>query len=98
MHTAEFIAAQPGVQKVPSPKLALFIRKRLMDGPECAEIIGLIDEERRPSTIADDMGDPTFRTSETCDLDGSIPAVAALEEKIIAFTGLDPIYGEPIQG
>jgi len=98
MQTAEIIAAAPGVQRVPSPKLSLFIRKRFLDEAECAEIIRLIDEKRRPSTIADDMGDPAFRTSETCDLDSIDAAVAALDEKIIALTGLDPAYGEPIQG
>jgi prolyl 4-hydroxylase len=98
MQTAATIAAHAGVQRVPSPKLNLFIRKRFLDEAECAEIIGLIDEKRRPSTIADDLGDPTFRTSETCDLDGTHPAVAALDAKIIALTGLDPAHGEPIQG
>ena len=98
MQTAETLAAAPGVQRVPSPKLSLFIRKRFLDEAECAEIIRLIDEQRRPSTIADDMGDPTFRTSETCDLDGGHPAVAALNDRIIELTGLDPAHGEPIQG
>ena len=98
MQTAETLAAAPGVQRVPSPKLSLVIRKRFLGEPECAEIIRLIDEQRRPSTIADDMGDPTFRTSETCDLDGGHPAVAALNDRIIELTGLDPAHGEPIQG
>ena len=98
MQTAAIIAAHPGVQRVPSPKLNLFIRKRFLNEAECAEIVRLIDEKRRPSTIADDMGDPTFRTSETCDLDGTHPAVAALDARIIALTGLDPAYGEPMQG
>ena len=98
MQTAEIIAAALGVQRVPSPKLSLFIRKRFLGEPVCAEIIRLIDEQRRPSTIADDMGDPTFRTSETCDLDGGHPAVAALNDRIIELTGLDPAHGEPIQG
>jgi prolyl 4-hydroxylase len=98
MQIAENIAAQPGVQRVPSPKLNLFIRKRFLGPEECAEIIRLIDEKRRPSTIADDVGDPTFRTSETCDLDGTHPAVAAVDAKIIALTGLHTAHGEPMQG
>jgi len=98
METAQTIAAHPGVQRVPSPKLNLFIRKRFLDEAECAQLIGLIDEKRRPSTIADDIGDPTFRTSETCDLDGAHPTVAAIDAKIVALTGLDPAHGEPMQG
>jgi prolyl 4-hydroxylase len=98
MQTANLIAGSAGVQRVPSPKLNLFIRKNFLDERECAEIIRMIDVQRRPSTIADDNGDPTFRTSETCDLDGTVPAVAAVNAKIVALTGLDPAYGEPMQG
>jgi prolyl 4-hydroxylase len=58
----------------------------------------MIDGQRRPSTIADDMGDPSFRTSETCDLSAVDPAVAAIDARIAALTGLDPTHGEPMQG
>lgn len=98
MQTADRLTRAEGIQKVPSPKLDLFIRKGFIGPDECADLIALIDAERRPSTIADDGGDALFRTSETCDLDSRHPAVAALEEKIAAFTGLDPRLGEPVQG
>ena len=96
--TADTLSRQPGMQRVPTPRLHLFIKRHFLDAGECAAIVDLIEAQRRPSTIADDMGDPLFRTSETCDLDGSHPAVAAVEAKIIALTGLDPAHGEPMQG
>jgi prolyl 4-hydroxylase len=96
--TAERISSQPGVQRVPSPRLHLFIKRQFLTPDECAAVMALVETNRRPSTIADDMGDPLFRTSETCDLDGNDPAVRAVEEKIIALTGLDPAHGEPMQG
>jgi prolyl 4-hydroxylase len=92
------LSAQPHVQKVPSPKLTLFLRRDFLDAETCAAIIARIDARRRPSTISDANGDPGFRTSETCDLDSADPAVAAVEAAIASFTGLDPIYGEPVQG
>lgn len=98
METADRLAATPGVQKVPSPRLGLFIRRAFLDAGTCRRLIALIDERRRPSTIADDLGDPLFRTSETCDLDHGDPAVAALDARFAELTGLDPAYGEPIQG
>jgi prolyl 4-hydroxylase len=98
MTTAEILFRAEGVQKVPSPKLHLFIKRSFLSPAECARIIGLIDLERRPSTIADDFGDHLFRTSETCDLDPADPDVAAVEARISAFTGLDARHGEPIQG
>jgi prolyl 4-hydroxylase len=96
--TAETISRQPGVQRVPSPRLHLFIKRSFLTREECAAVIALIETNRRPSTIADDMGDPLFRTSETCDLDSNHPAVRVVEERIIALTGLDPVHGEPMQG
>jgi prolyl 4-hydroxylase len=98
MSTAEHICLTPGVQKVPSPKLDLFIKRGFLEPDLCERIVALIDEKRRPSTIADDMGDKYFRTSETCDLDGAHPDVAEVDARIIALTGLDPAHGEPMQG
>ena len=92
------LTAQPGVQRVPSPKLTLFLRRAFLDPATCTAIIARIDAQRRPSTISDHNGDAAFRTSETCDLDPNDPAVAEVEAKIMAFTGLDPIFGEPMQG
>lgn len=98
METARHLAGIEGVQKVPSARLDLFISRAFLAPADCAALIALIETERRPSTIADDIGDALFRTSETCDLDAGHPAVAALEARLAAFTGLDPAHGEPIQG
>ncbi|HEX8402847.1 MAG TPA: 2OG-Fe(II) oxygenase [Allosphingosinicella sp.] len=98
MQTADLLAAQPGVQRVPNPKLDLFIRRHFLTSEECAPIIATIERQRRPSTIADDLGDPLFRTSETCDLSADQPEIAALDARVAALTGLDPIHGEPMQG
>jgi prolyl 4-hydroxylase len=92
------LAAQPGVQRVPSPKLTLFIKRGFLDEAHCAALIERIDAVRRPSTIADPNGDAAYRTSETGDLDGADPIVADVEARIAALTGLSPEFGEPIQG
>jgi prolyl 4-hydroxylase len=92
------IMAQPGVQRVPSPKLTLFIRRNFLDAELCRDLIARIDANRRPSAIADPNGDYAFRTSETCDLDSSDPVVIEVDRRITLFTGLDPRHGEPMQG
>jgi prolyl 4-hydroxylase len=94
----EHILSHPGVQKVPSPKLTLFIKRDFLPPDLCTALIALIDAKRRPSTVSDYNGDAGFRTSETCDLDAAEPAVVTVETAIAAFTGLEPAYGEPIQG
>jgi prolyl 4-hydroxylase len=87
-----------GVQRVPSPKLDLFIRRRFLSAEICAELVAMIDARRRPSTVSDYNGDAAFRTSETCDLDNTDPLVERLDAMIHDFIGLDPAHGEPVQG
>ncbi len=94
----DWIASQPHVQRVPSRDLMLFIKRGFLTGEECDGLIERIEARRRPSTIADANGDTAFRTSETCDLDKSDPLIAAIDEKLAAFAGIDPAFGEPIQG
>jgi prolyl 4-hydroxylase len=92
------LRAQAGVQRVPSPKLTLFLRKGFLEPELCAAIVALVEAQRRPSTLSDPNGDAAFRTSETCDLDPANPAVIEVEARIRAFSGLNPAHGEPMQG
>ncbi|WP_404333396.1 prolyl hydroxylase family protein [Sphingomonas sp. MMS12-HWE2-04] len=94
----EHILRQSGVQRVPSPKVAMFIVKNFIDAEACRQLMAQIDSKRRPSTIADANGDYAFRTSETCDLDSAEPLVVELKRSIVALTGIDPTHGEPMQG
>lgn len=94
----ERLSGQAGVQRVPSPKLTLFIRRAFLEPELCAAAIERIDAVRRPSTIADANGDAAYRTSETGDLDAGDPVVAEVERRIAMLTGLSPEHGEPIQG
>jgi prolyl 4-hydroxylase len=95
---AATIAAHPGVQRVPTSKAVLFQRKRFVTLDLAAELMTLIDAGRRPSTIADDNGDPVFRTSETCDLSADLPAVQTIEALLAELSGINPVFGEPLQG
>jgi prolyl 4-hydroxylase len=96
--STEHLLARPGVRRVPSAKVELFTVPGFLPSELCDALIMLIDANRRPSTIADPNGDHYFRTSETCDLDAGEPAVQALEARLLALTGIDPAYGEPVQG
>ena len=64
----DHILRQPGIQRVPNPKVAMFIGKKFLEPELCQLLMLQIDSKRRPSTIADANGDYAFRTSETCDL------------------------------
>ena len=98
--SAPTLLATHGVQQLPSNKLELFQMRGFLDDAICAELIAMIETERRPSTLADANGDDYFRTSETCDLAPEVPMVQAegLETKLFALSGIDPAHGEPVQG
>jgi prolyl 4-hydroxylase len=95
---AQRLAAAAGVQRVPTRELELFIVRGFLDPDACTALMERIDERRRPSEIADDLGHADFRTSETCDLDWHDPLVGAVDRKIAELLGLPLGAGEPLQG
>lgn len=96
--SAEILRASPGIRQVPNPRIEMFTQPGFLTPDQCQELIRLIDENRRPSTIADANGDHYFRTSETCDLDPALPAVLDLEKQLFALNHIDSAHGEPVQG
>lgn len=98
MGPAAKLALTPGVQRVPTPKLELFIVRNFLDPQTCSELIERIDTKRRPSDIADDVGIAHFRTSETCDLDWRDPIVGGVDRRIADLLGLPLEASEPLQG
>jgi len=98
MNPGERLRSTAGVQRVPTPKLELFVVRDFLSEATCAALIARIDARRRPSEIADDQGIAAFRTSETCDLDPSDSAVAEVDEVIAALLGLSADLSEPMQG
>jgi prolyl 4-hydroxylase len=92
------LRATPGVQRVPDPRLELFVVRDFLDPARCAELIERIDRRRRPSDITDDVGIAAFRTSETCDLDWRDPIVAEVDAAIGDLLGLPLDASEAPQG
>ena len=95
---AKRLSGAAGVQRVPNPRLDLFVVRSFLDDATCAALIERIDAARRPSTIADDTGVANFRTSETCDLASGDPIVLEVDLKISGLLGIPPELGEPLQG
>ncbi|HQS71354.1 MAG: oxygenase [Novosphingobium sp. 28-62-57] len=96
--SAERLLAVPGMMRVPSPRIEMFILRDFLSDAECTALIARIERQRRPSTLADANGDTAFRTSETCDLPMDEADVAALDARFSALSGIDRPFGEPIQG
>jgi len=96
--SAQRLMVQPGVQRVPDPRIELFVLRDFLSAAECEALISLIEAQHRPSTIADANGDEAFRTSSTCDLSGDVPAVATLAARLVSLSGISPAHAEPLQG
>ena len=96
--TAAKLRSEAGIQRVPNPRLDLFILRDFLGADDCSAMCALIDSNRRPSTLADDQGIAQFRTSETCDLDPRHPLVARIQSRLSALTGIPQSHAEPLQG
>lgn len=97
--SARTLLSHARVQQHPDPRLELFIVRDFLPRDACAALIELIDRERSPSVVTDPNGDAAFRTSETCDLaSASSQLIPVLDAVLSAFSGIDPAYGEPLQG
>lgn len=92
------ILTRAGMQRVPSQRLDLFSKRNFLTPEHCDTLIGLIEAERRPSTIANHNGDDDFRTSETCDLPHDHPAVTELDRMLNEISQIDARHGERMQG
>jgi prolyl 4-hydroxylase len=96
--SSDLLLRHPGVRRVPTPGIALLDCAGFLPPDLCERLITLIDQGRRPSTLADPNGDASFRTSETCDLSAAEPAVQDLEARLLLLNGIAPEHGEPVQG
>ena len=94
----ERVLRAPNAFKIPAQGLDLFVVRDLLTPAECASVIELIDKDRIPSGLLAPSPDPEFRTSESCNLRIDDRANQMVEAKINRLTGIDPTFGETIQG
>ncbi len=97
-HVRERIAHYAGAVRIPANDVELYVVRNFLTLEECAALIELIDANRVPSPVVSDDPVPSYRTSETCYLYPGPDAVTAVESKLDDLTGLEPIFGEALQG
>ena len=90
--------AAPGVKRAQIAAAQFYYRPDFLDAAQCAQLVALIDRDRRPSTLLSDNPEANFRTSDSCDMDRWSPQVRPIDESIAALLGLDPVHGETMQG
>ena len=92
------ILCYPGAVRMPANSMELYIVRDFLTLDECAAVIALIEANRVPSPVVGDAPVSPHRTSETCYLYPGPAPVTAVESKLDLLTGLEPRYGEALQG
>lgn len=92
------LAADPEVYTVPTDKAEIFAVGDFVSPAECTRLIGMIDSVARPSTLHETAYIEKFRTSYSGNFDPWDPFVMSLSRRIDDLLGIEPSWGETIQG
>ncbi|TFI57016.1 2OG-Fe(II) oxygenase [Sphingomonas parva] len=92
------LAATPGVARIPKDRLEAYVVPHFLSEEECEGLMRLIDAGKVPSGLLAPTADPEFRTSESCNLSPADPLVGGLEARLNKLMGIEPQFGETVQG
>lgn len=94
----ERLAANTDVYKVPTEKAEIWAVGEFFDALECGRLMAIIDAVAQPSKAFDTDYATGYRTSYSGDVDPHDPFIKKLQRRIDDLLGVDPSYGETIQG
>lgn len=92
------LKGQEGLFQIPATGIEIFVARGFLSDEESIGLIERIEADLKPSRLLADEPDPEFRTSQSCDLNARDPLVHAVEMRIAALLGIDPAFGETLQG
>lgn len=89
----------PIAARVDASSVELYTIEDFLNTDECGKLVELIRHRCVPSALSSYEPDETFRTSRTCALSHyEDPFVAMINERICKAIGINPSYGEGLQG
>jgi prolyl 4-hydroxylase len=94
----ERLAALPEVYRIPTDHAEMFAVGEFFAPDECDRLIAVIDAVAQPSRAFDATYDSGYRTSYSGDVDPHDPFIRKLQRRLDDLLGIDPSYGETIQG
>jgi prolyl 4-hydroxylase len=94
----ERLAANPAVYRLPCEKAELWAVGDFLSPEECGRLMVMIDAVAKPSRAFDAEYASGYRTSYSGDPDPHDPFVKRIQRRIDDLLGIDPSYGETIQG
>jgi prolyl 4-hydroxylase len=92
------LGAMKEVYKVPTEKAELFALGNFFNAEECGRLMAMIDAVAQPSKAYDVEYSTGYRTSYSGDLDPYDPFIRTMQRRIDDLLGIDPTWGETIQG
>lgn len=92
------LVGNPKVYQVPTGQAEIFAVGDFMSPEECTKMIGLIDDCAKPSQVFDLKYEDGYRTSFSGNVDPYDPFVKMLNRRVDDLLGVDPDWGERIQG
>ena len=92
------LAADPAAWPLPVEHAEVFAVADFLGAAECERFMAMVDAVARPSPVFDYARDAQYRTSYSGDVDRGDAFVRMIERRIDDLLGLDPAFGEIIQG
>lgn len=92
------LEADPAVYKLPVNGLAIYGVADFFSASECERLIAIVDAVARPSAVFGEKGAKNARTSFSGDVDPNDPFIQMLQRRIDDLLGIDPHFGETLQG
>jgi len=97
-HVRTRLGANADVYRVPAEGIELFAIGDFLSGGECKALCRMIDAVAQPSGLHELDYASGYRTSYSGDLDPCAALVSGVSQRIDALLGIDPAWGEPVQG
>ena len=92
------LLANKAIYTLPTDKAEIFAMGDFMNAEECGRMVAMIDQVARPSSVFDVDYGAEYRTSYSGDVDPHDPFVKKIGRRIDDLLGIDPSWGETIQG
>jgi prolyl 4-hydroxylase len=94
----ERLSSLPEAYRIPTDKAEMFAVGEFFTPEECGRLMTIIDAVAQPSRAFDASYESGYRTSYSGDVDPHDPFIKKLQRRLDDLLGIDPTYGETIQG
>lgn len=82
----------------PEKRVQLYVANNFLTADMCRQLCERIDADPFPSPLYEKEKYEGVRTSYTCTFPTDDPLAAEVDQRIAALLGLNPVFGEPLQG